>query len=164
MSFPELMLVLATLLCSLVAGFLFAFAVVAMPGLGTLGDREYLRAFRVMDGVIQRQQPLFMLVWVGSVVALVAALFLNLGEQEGVTRALLVAASGAYLLGVQAPTMFVNVPLNHRIQALDVDVAAPDEVAAARADFEARWNRANALRTVVSILVVALLLLALIGT
>lgn len=46
-------LIVATFLCSLVAGFVFAFAVVVMPGIGNLGDGAFLRAFQVMDRVIQ---------------------------------------------------------------------------------------------------------------
>ncbi|MGB5425029.1 MAG: hypothetical protein WBN03_22880, partial [Desulfobacterales bacterium] len=61
-------LILATFLCSLVAGFLFAFSVVVMPGIRSLNDREFIRAFQVMDRVIQNNQPIFMLVWIGSVV------------------------------------------------------------------------------------------------
>ena len=59
-------LIAATVLNGLVAGFVFAFAVVVMPGLGTLPDRDFLRAFKRVDGVIQDNQPLFILVWVGS--------------------------------------------------------------------------------------------------
>ena len=66
----QLSLTLATLLCSLVTGFVFAFAVVAMPGIGTLDDREFLRAVQAMDGVIPKNQPIFIVVWVGSVVTL----------------------------------------------------------------------------------------------
>ena len=71
-------LVAASLLCSLVAGFLFAFAVVAMPGIGRLKDRSFIRAFQVIDGVIQDNQPVFLFVWVGSVVALVIAAAIGL--------------------------------------------------------------------------------------
>lgn len=46
------LLALATRLCSLVAGFLFAFALVVMPGLESLGDRPFVRAFQVVDRVI----------------------------------------------------------------------------------------------------------------
>ena len=42
----QIALGLACLLCSLVAGFLFAFAVVVMPGIKSLGDGEFLRAFQ----------------------------------------------------------------------------------------------------------------------
>lgn len=66
-------LIAATLLCSLVAGSLFAFAVVIMPGIARLDDGEFIRAFQAVDAVIQDNQPLFMVVWVGSIVALIAA-------------------------------------------------------------------------------------------
>lgn len=68
-----LLLILATLLCALVAGLLFAFAVVTMPGIRRLNDREFIRAFQVMDDVIQRNQPIFMLVWLGSAVLMLIA-------------------------------------------------------------------------------------------
>ena len=73
MTLFKALLLLATFLCSLVAGFLFAFAVVIMPGIRSLDDGGFIRAFQVIDRVIQNNQPLFMVVWVGSVVSLIAA-------------------------------------------------------------------------------------------
>jgi len=55
----QVTLIVATFLCTLVTGFVFAFAVVVMPGLRTLNDGEFLRAFQVMDRVIQNNQPVF---------------------------------------------------------------------------------------------------------
>ena len=69
----RLLFILATLLCALVAGLLFAFAVVTIPGISRLNDREFIRAFQVMDDVIQRNQPIFMLVWLGSAVLMLIA-------------------------------------------------------------------------------------------
>ena len=151
-------LISATFLCSLVAGFLFAFAVVAMPGLGRLDDRAFIRAFQVMDRVIQNNQPLFMLVWVGSVVVLIAATVLGIGQLEGTERVLMITAALVYLLGVQVPTALVNIPLNNRLQTLDLD--AMDEVAwkTAREAFEPRWNRWNAIRAALSSVASALLI------
>jgi uncharacterized membrane protein len=147
--FPTL-LILATLLCSLVGGFLFAFAVVVMPGIKSLSDRDYIRAFQVIDGVIQNNQPLFMLVWVGSVVVLIAAAVLGVGHLDATQRSALIAATALYLLGVQLPTMAVNVPLNNRLQSLDVDAMNDADLHAARAAFEPRWNRWNRLRTILA--------------
>ena len=117
----QIALIVATLLCSLVAGFLFAFAVVAMPGIGSLNDREFIRAFQVMDRVIQNNQPLFVFVWVGSVVALVTAAVLGIGQLDGAGRLLMIFAALAYLAGVQLPTVTINIPLNNKLQTLDVD-------------------------------------------
>ncbi|MCA9984827.1 MAG: hypothetical protein KDE59_11055, partial [Anaerolineales bacterium] len=79
--FP-IVLILATVACALVAGLLFAFAIVTMPGIKRLNDGEFIRAFQVMDGVIQNNHPLFMLVWLGSVVALLLAAVLGFGQLD----------------------------------------------------------------------------------
>jgi uncharacterized membrane protein len=50
----EAFLILAAVLCSLVAGFLFAFATVVMPGIKSLDDGSFIRAFQVIDGVIRK--------------------------------------------------------------------------------------------------------------
>lgn len=151
-------LVSATLLCSLVAGFLFAFACVTMPGIATLGDREFLHGFQVMDRVIQNNQPLFVLVWAGSAVTLLLTAVIGFGRLEGVDRALLLAAAVVYLAGVQLPTLTINVPLNNRLQKLDLTAMDDDALAEARDDFEPRWNRWNRIRTVLATLASALLI------
>ncbi len=157
----EILLILAALLCSLVAGFVFAYAIVVMPGIGTLNDREFLRSFQVMDRVIQHNQPVFMVVWVGSVLVLVAAAVLGVVQLEGAARVVLVIATLAYVFGVQLPTVRINVPLNNKLQTLDVD--ALDETArrTAREQFEPRWNLWNLIRTVISSAVSAILMVLL---
>jgi uncharacterized membrane protein len=157
----EVTLITATFLCSLVAGFLFAFAVVVMPGIKGLSDREFIRAFQVIDGVIQNNQPLFMLVWIGSVAALIASVALGLGLLDGIGRMLLIIVALIYLLGVQLPTIVINIPLNNKLQSLDVDAAAEDAHKSARQDFESRWNRSNSIRTALSCLASLLLIILL---
>ncbi len=154
-------LILTTFLCSLVAGFLFAFAVVAMPGIRSLNDREFIRAFQVMDRVIQNNQPLFMVVWVGSVVVLILSVVSGIGQLEGAGRLLLIFAALLYLLGVQLPTVTINIPLNNKLQTLDVDAMSENAQRAAREDFEPRWNRWNAIRAALASLSSALLILLL---
>jgi uncharacterized membrane protein len=155
-------LILAAFLCSLVAGFLFAFASVVMPGIRNLDDRGFLRAFQVIDRVIQNNQPLFVLVWVGSVLALAAAAVLSLWSSlNGADRLLLVLTALLYLFGVQLPTITINVPLNNRLQRLDPDTMAETASKRARDDFEPRWNRWNVFRTVCASFTSILLLLLL---
>jgi uncharacterized membrane protein len=48
----QAVLMCATFLCSLVAGFLFAFAAVVMPGIRSLNDGNFIRAFQVIDHVL----------------------------------------------------------------------------------------------------------------
>lgn len=154
-------LITATALCSAVAGFLLAFAVVAMPGLGTLGDREFLRAFQVIDRVIQNQQPIFMILWVGSVAALGFSGLWGAIKLQGLDRLLLLAATAVYFLGVQLPTVKVNVPLNNQLKAVDLGTLSAPDLAETRARFEPRWNRWNHVRTILASLCSVLLILLL---
>ncbi len=157
----QIALIVATLLCSLVAGFVFAFAVVVMPGIKGLTDREFIRAFRVMDGVIQNNQPMFVFVWIGSVVVLVVTAVLGFGELDGEGRLLMIVATLIYILGVQVPTFTINVPLNNRLQTLDVDAMNDAACKDARRDFEPRWTRWNSIRTALASLVSTLLMILL---
>ncbi len=157
----QIALISATFLCSLVAGFLFAFALVVMPGIRSLDDREFIRAFQVMDRVIQTNQPIFMLVWVGSVVALVTAAVLGIGQLDGYGRLLIIFAALAYLSGVQLPTFTINIPLNNKLQTLDVDAMNETTQKAARKDFEPRWNLWNSIRGAFASVASALLIILL---
>ncbi|MCH7228356.1 DUF1772 domain-containing protein [Haloferula sp. A504] len=153
----HILLVFATITTTLVAGLLFTFALLVMPGLGRLDDRAFLRGFQEIDRIIQNGHPLFVLVWLGSVVSVVAAAVMGFGQLDGPARGLLVAAAGLYLLGVQLPTMVGNVPLNNRLQKLELESMSQPELNEARQAFEPAWNRLNAFRTVVCIVAVVLL-------
>jgi uncharacterized membrane protein len=155
------LLLLAAFLCSLVAGFLFAFAIVVMPGIGRLDDGGFIRTFQVIDKVIGNNQPLFVLMWVGSVLALVAAAVLGIWQLAGINRLLVIAAALVYVTGVQLPTFTINIPMNNELQRLDPGTASGAIQERARSSFEPRWNRWNAIRAVCSILVSILLLMVL---
>ena len=141
------MLILAAFLCTLATGFILLFAIVVMPGIGTLSDRDFLRAFQVIDRVIQNSQPLFILVWAGSVAALLIAALLGFRQLEGISRILIIVAAVLYIVGVQLPTGTVNIPLNNRVQALDLNALDEAAQATERQRFETRWNRWNIIRT-----------------
>jgi uncharacterized membrane protein len=143
----QVVLVLATFLCSLVAGLLFAFAVVVMPGIRSLDDRGFIRAFQAIDRVIQNNQPLFIVVWVGSVLALIAAAVLGIWELSGTDRLFLIVAALLYVLCVQLPTVMINIPLNNEIKKLDPNAMNETTRKRARDAFEPRWNRWNVIRT-----------------
>ena len=148
-------LVLAILLCTLVSGLLFGFAVVVMPGVAKLSDRDFLLAFKHMDGIIQNNQPLFMLVWVGSILSVLVSVILGTMDLSGQEAVLLWIGCGWYLLGVQLPTIVFNIPLNNTIQALEIDKLNELELANSRVNFETKWNRWNRIRTINGIIAVS---------
>ena len=159
----HLVLMLSIILCSLVAGLLFAFAVVVMPGIAKLDDKEYLLAFKHMDGIIQDNHPLFILVWTGSILSVIITLIMGIINLSGGEIYLLGLASVLYLFGVQLPTFQFNIPLNNSLQKMDIAALEDSEAAVSRAGFEIPWNRWNRIRTINSIIAVSMLLFLLIG-
>lgn len=155
----NLAIAVATLLCSLVSGFLFSFAVVVMPGIRKLNDRGFLKSFKTMDRVIQNNQPTFMVVWLGSILGLIFAAALSVFQLDGGERLLVLAAAGIYLLGVQLPTIAINIPLNNYLQGLDLESMNEQEFLQARCRFEPNWVRWNTIRTLFSVLAASLLVI-----
>ena len=158
MNLFNISLITASFLCSLVAGFLFAYAVVVMPGIKKLNDKDFITAFQVTDGIIQNNQPLFILMWLGSIVALIMATTQGAKVLDGTDLYLLLLAATLYIIGVQALTVMINLPLNNQLQKHNVDVMNESELTTARQVFESRWNRFNVIRTAVACGVSGLLL------
>jgi len=157
----QIALSLATLLCSLVAGLVLTFAIVVMPGIRSMGDRDYLMAFKAMDRVIQNNQPIFMLVWVGSALLVLVSTVWGIWRLDGLDRILLVVAGVIYILGVQVPTAAINIPINNRLQALDLDSSSEIELRALAETYETHWLRWNTIRTIVAIATTVLFLVLL---
>ncbi len=146
----DISLVFAVLTCSLVTGFIFTYAVVVMPGFSKLDDKEFLRAFQVTDGVIQNNQPLFMLTWVGSIISVLSVIAISL-LSLGLSEAWKFIVVGLiYLLGVQGVTISIHLPLNNRIQAIDINNMNNQSLNEERTKFEMRWNYFNKIRTFIA--------------
>tara|TARA_B100001287_G_scaffold265619_1_gene258732 strand:- start:486 stop:980 length:495 start_codon:yes stop_codon:yes gene_type:complete len=146
----DISLVFAALTCSLVTGFIFTYAVVVMPGFSKLEDKEFLRAFQVTDKVIQNNQPLFMLAWVGSIISVLSVMtisILSLGLSE---TWIIVVVGLIYLLGVQGITVSIHLPLNNHIQKIDINDMNIQSLNEERTKFEMRWNYFNKIRTFIA--------------
>lgn len=155
----QITLTLSTLLCSLVAGIVLAFAIVVMPGIRRLNDHDFLQAFKVIDRVIQNNQPIFILVWLGSILGVVTVALMGISQLDGANRLLIGMAAVIYLLGVQLPTFTINVPLNNQLQIQKLDTMTDLALRDARMNFEPRWIRWNTFRTVFATLTSVLLII-----
>ena len=149
------------LLCALVTGFVFTYAVIVMPGLAKLTDREFIRAFQVTDEVIQNNQPIFMIVWVGSVISVISTLIVSLMGPYSVETVLVIIAGFVYLLGVQGLTVLVHLPLNRRIQTVNAEEWDASALREERLSFETRWIRFNWIRTLIGLGVTVTFMVAL---
>ena len=153
MEILNISLFFSTLLCSLVTGFILTYAIVVMPGLSKLDDKEFIKAFQVTDGIIQNNQPIFILIWVGSIISVVSTIIISiftLGILEGWK---IIFVSLVYLLGVQVITIIIHLPLNKRIQNIDINSTNLQSLNEERKNFETKWNYFNNIRTVIAFLV-----------
>jgi uncharacterized membrane protein len=143
----------------LVAGFLFAFAVVVMPGINKLNNKEFIKTFQVIDRIIQNGQPIFMIVWIGSIIVIIIAGIISVTQLNGISLILMIVSVLFYLLGVQLPTALINVPLNNKLQTVNVENISEEEHKKERENFEPLWNRWNLIRTVFACLTSLLLII-----
>ena len=161
MDILDISLIFSILTCCLVTGFIFTYAVVVMPGLSKLNDKEFLRAFQVTDGIIQNNQPLFMLTWVGSIIAILSLILIAIVFIEISKTWLIVLVGVVYLLGVQGITISIHIPLNNHIQQLNIDELNEQNLSEERKKFEKKWNNFNIIRTLIAFSISAILLLIL---
>ena len=161
MNILDISLIFSILTCSLVTGFIFTYAVVVMPGLSTLNDKEFIRAFQVTDGIIQNNQPLFMLTWVGSIIAILSSIIIAI-VFVGISETWLIILVGVvYLLGVQGITISIHIPLNNHLQQVNIDELNAQKLSEERIMFEKKWNNFNIIRTIIAFSVSVILLLIL---
>ena len=161
MDLLDVALIFSILSCSLVGGFIFTYAIVVMPGLSSLRDKDFLRAFQVTDAIIQDNQPLFIFTWVGSMVAMFMMIVVSSVRVELAEAWPIVLISVAYLVGVQGITEAFHIPLNNHIQNLIIEDLNDETLADERLKFEAKWNFFNYIRTGIALSVSFLLLIIL---
>jgi len=161
MDFLDISLIFSIIFCSLVSGFIFTYAIVVMPGLSNLNDKEFIRAFQVTDAVIQNNQPMFMLTWIGSIISLLCTILISVVGFGLSETWLVVLFSVVYLLGVHGITIAIHIPLNNNIQKVLIEELNDEAIMDERVKFERKWNYFNNIRTSFSISVCLLLLILL---
>ena len=113
-------LIVSALSCGLVTGFILTYAIVVMPGLAKLTHKNFLRAFQVTDEIIQNNQPLFMLIWVGSIISVLTTIFTSIVYVGFPAASLTLLVCFIYLVGAQGVTIIIHIPLNNHVQKLQV--------------------------------------------
>ena len=121
MDMLDVTLIFSITLCSLVSGFILTYSIVVMPGLSNLNDKDFLRAFQVTDAIIQNNQPVFLFIWIGSILAVLATILVSLVSIGFAEAWLIVVVAFVYLLGVQGITVAIHIPLNNHIQRIKIE-------------------------------------------
>jgi uncharacterized membrane protein len=154
----DISLFFSILLSALVTGFILTYAIVIMPGLSNLDDKEFIKAFQVTDGIIQNNQPIFILIWIGSIVSVLSTIITSILSLGILDAWLIIFVGVVYLLVVQGITILIHLPLNKSIQNIDINSSNSETLSKMRKSFETKWNYFNNVRTVVAFFVVLIFL------
>ncbi|RWX00415.1 anthrone oxygenase family protein [Flavobacterium cerinum] len=158
MTAQNIILGITAILTALIAGLLYAYSCSVNIGLSKLPDNQYIAAMQIINREIQN--PAFFLSFIGTLIMLPISTFLQYKDGTMNTFWLLLAATVLYFVGAFGITMFGNVPLNEALDKFSLQSATIQEIANARKQFEILWNRFHTIRTIASIMVLLLVIIA----
>lgn len=143
-----IVLALATTTTALVAGVFYGFSVAVNPAFARLPDAQYIAAMQTINQVIQ--DPAFAVSFFGAPLFLPLAAVLHAGRPRSRRFVLIGWASAIYLMGGLGVTVAANIPLNDTLDQFPLQIASPEQAAAARVSFAGPWNKWHSVRTLAS--------------
>ena len=148
MEIEIIILALAIFLTGLMAGIFFTWSNAVKPGIGKLGDIEYLRALQSMNRVILNNA--FRIIFLGAIiaVALVPVFYFNLYPKN--IFWLFVFTLVIYWIGVFGVTVSGNIPLNEILDKTNLESITSEEIKTLRKSIEVKWNNFNLIRCISS--------------
>jgi len=158
MEIEIIILALAIFLTGLMAGIFFTWSNAVKPGIGKLGDIEYLRALQSMNRVILNNA--FRIIFLGAIiaVALVPVFYFNLYPKN--IFWLFVFTLVIYWIGVFGVTVSGNIPLNEILDKTNLESITHEEIKTLRKSIELKWNNYNLIRCISSGITFILLIVA----
>ena len=148
MKIETIILASAIFLTGLMAGIFFTWSNAVKPGIGKLGDIEYLRALQSMNRVILNNA--FRIIFLGAIiaVALVPVFYFNLYPKN--IFWLFVFTLVIYWIGVFGVTVSGNIPLNEILDKTNLESITLEEIKTLRESIELKWNNYNLIRCISS--------------
>jgi uncharacterized membrane protein len=157
MTFENIVLVVAGILSGLLAGVFYTFNVAIVPALRSMKPTQHIRAMQLINEKIKN--PVFFLSFFGPTILLPLAAFQHQGTPQ---FPLLVAAAVLHILGSNGVTAGGNIPLNERLDKVDVNTVSEVDAERIRSEFQgpgSAWMRLHAVRTLAAIAAAALVLI-----
>lgn len=135
-------LVAAAMATALVAGVFLTFSDFVMRSLVAAAPVAGIEAMQMVNRKVYRSIFMVLLLGMVPVAALIAGSGILL--VDGATGLWLVAGGFAYLIGVFGVTVFGNVPMNQKLDAMDTDASATAQY---WAHYARRWTLLNHVRS-----------------
>ncbi len=140
----------STLVMGLIAGVFFTFSDFVMRSFTAASEATGAEAMQSINRVIYRSG--FMVILLGMVpVSALLSVIAHLGLPAPVALAVHLG-TGAYLLGMFAVTVFGNVPMNNRLDALSLTDGSAQSY---WTTYRVRWTGLNHIRTAATIMATA---------
>lgn len=157
-SLANILLIVAAVLSALIAGLFYAWSCSIIPGLAKLDGRTYVTAMQSFNKAILN--PVFFLSFMGTLIMLPVATFVQFQQPFSARFWLLLVASVLYVVGVFGVTAVGNVPLNNMLASFDLSSASGEAINDMRMKFEPPWNALHSIRTIMSVVVLVLVICA----
>ena len=154
-----LIIIVAILSTGLMAGIFFTWTNAVKPGIGTLDDMTYMKAFQAMNRLILNR--LFYIVFILPVLTISISTYMSFGSTKLYVFELFLLSTLLYVLGVFLITILGNIPLNELLENTDLEKISLTELSDLRGKIENKWNNFNLIRTVSSFISFLLLVICL---
>jgi uncharacterized membrane protein len=154
-----LIIIVAILSTGLMAGIFFTWTNAVKPGIGTLDDMTYMKAFQAMNRLILNR--LFYIVFILPVLTISISTYMSFGSTKLYVFELFLLSTLLYMLGVFLITILGNIPLNELLENTDLEKISLTELSDLRGKIENKWNNFNLIRTVSSFISFLLLVICL---
>lgn len=148
MKTQTIVLVSAMFLTGLMAGIFFTWSNAVKPGIGKLGDQEYLNALQSMNRVILNGA--FLIVFIGAIIAVALVPMFHFHLYPRNIFWLFICILTIYWIGVFGVTVFGNIPLNELLDKTNLETISLEEITALRSLIEDKWNNFNLIRSISS--------------
>lgn len=158
MKFYILVYIFTIVSVGLMAGLFYNWSFNITTGLAKLDDRTYLSAMQIFNKTILN--PAFFFIFLGSILAFPILTFIQGNVEINLLFWLILSAMVIYMLGSIGVTFLGNIPLNNKLEAINLVQLNEGECLAFRKQFETRWNTLNLIRTGSSVISFVILLIA----
>ena len=160
MDIQILILASAILSTGLMAGIFFTWSNAVKPGIGKLNDIEYLKALQSMNRVILNIQ--FKIVFFISIISVALVPVLNFDLYPNSIFWIFIFILVIYWVGAFGVTLFGNIPINEKLDKINLKSVSSQKIKLLRESIESNWNNLNLIRTISSFIAFLLLVLSLI--
>ncbi|WP_136443389.1 DUF1772 domain-containing protein [Pacificoceanicola onchidii] len=137
-----------------IGGFFYAYSVSVMQGLNTLPEVDAIHAMQKLNQGTRNGVFLFTFLFTPIIALSCAALLYVKGKQAA--GLFLLAAAGVYFGGSFLPTVNINVPMNHALEALDPASLSIGEAGPIWSAYSADWFFWNTMRAVMALIALGL--------